>query len=899
MADLRLDMHVRRVAGEARTGQAVLHDVQGRNHDAEQAGAVLFAAENTLRQGAGEDLLVFRVHVVAEDIESGDGLITLAGFGGLADHVGVEVDGNRHARAKGKARRNRNGIDQGAIDEKAIADLHRGEDAGQGEGGAHGVDQVTLAQPDFVPGCNVGGDGDKGVRKLFDRRVLEIILKDRDQAVAADEAGAAHAEIEIAENLAAVKGKGPFLKLGQFAGEVAAADQRADGGAGHDRGLNSVTGQGLEDADMGKTARQAAAEGESDGGRGGGGCIKSLLFFHDFSLYSCFRYRFKVNTLIMSDKSQQTTQEPTTPAMHAAPQHSLVLMRRLMGTYLRPFTAKLVFAVLLMIVSSALTAGFAKLMEPIMDDVLTARNASLVVPFGLAIFAIFTLNGVVTYAYTVMMNLIGQSVVASIQADLFSRFIGLDLKFFHDNPSGQLVSRVISDVNAVRAAVADSVIGIGKNFLTLALLIGLMFWQDWKLALIATCAFPLAGACVSKLGRKIRKISRGIQGEIGGLSDIMTQIFQGIRQVKAYGMEDHERQRAGAAIWRVRMLMFKGVRVGNMSTPVNEALLGAALMFVVMYGGGQVVAGNLTVGSLISFITAFALAYEPIRKLAKLNNNLQAGLGAADRIFEMMDLHPSITDKPGAMTLAVRQPSINFENVSFAYAADGVAALDGVSFTAEAGKVTALVGASGSGKTTAINLVPRFYDVTGGRVMIDGNDVRQLTLESLRRHVALVSQDITIFDDTVRANIAYGRVDASHAEIEEAARAAAADEFIRGLPEGYETRLGESGMKLSGGQRQRIAIARAMLRDAPVLLLDEATSALDNEAERAIQASLERLQRGRTTLVIAHRLSTVRNADRIVVLMGGKVAEQGRHEELIARGGVYARMHEMGLENAA
>ena len=598
----------------------------------------------------------------------------------------------------------------------------------------------------------------------------------------------------------------------------------------------------------------------------------------------------------MTDKTVVNEQPP---AAAAAPQHTLALMRRLMGTYLRPYAGRLFFAVLLMILSSALTASFAKLMEPIMDDVLGARDQSLVLPFGLAIFAIFTLNGVVTYGYTVMMNLIGQSVVASIQSDLFSRFMGLDLKFFHDNPSGQLVARVISDVNAVRAAVADSVIGIGKSLLTLILLIALMFWQDWKLALIATCAFPLAGACVSKLGRKIRKISRGIQSEIGGLSDIMTQIFQGMRQVKAYGMEDHERRRAGAAIWRVRMLMFKGVRVGNMSTPVNESLLGAALMFVVMYGGGQVVAGNLTVGSLMSFITAFALAYEPIRRLAKLNNNLQTGLGAADRIFEMMDLQPAITDKPGAVVLSARQPAVAFENVSFAYGADGIAALDGVSFTAEAGKVTALVGPSGSGKTTAMNMVPRFYDVTGGRVLVDGNDVRQVTLESLRRHVALVSQDITIFDDTVRANIAYGRPDAGNEEIEEAAKAAAADEFIRALPQGYDTRLGEDGMKLSGGQRQRIAIARAMLRDAPILLLDEATSALDNEAERAIQASLERLQKGRTTLVIAHRLSTVRNADKIVVMYGGKVAEQGRHDELLARGGIYARMHEMGLKDAA
>lgn len=599
----------------------------------------------------------------------------------------------------------------------------------------------------------------------------------------------------------------------------------------------------------------------------------------------------------MTDKTPSSI--ISAPVLVAVPQQGWMLIRRLTGTYLRPYAGRLAVAVFLMVLSAGLTAAFAKLMEPIMDDVLGARQAHLVVPFGLAIFAIFTFNGLVTYGYNVMMNLIGQSVVAQIQHDLFSRFMGLDLKFFHDNPSGQLVARVISDVNAVRAAVSDSVIGIGKNMLTLLALVGLMFWQDWKLALIAACAFPLAGAFVSKLGRKLRKISRGVQGEIGSLSDILSQIFQGMRQVKAYGMEDYERKRAGDAIWRVRMMMFKGVKVGNLSTPMNETLLGAALMFVVMYGGGQVAQGTMTLGSLMSFITAFALAYEPLRRLAKLNNNLQVGLGAADRIFEMMDTQPTITDKEGARVLDEKLPAIVFDNVSFGYGRDDGYALDGVSFTADAGKVTALVGASGSGKTTAMNLVPRFYDVTGGTVKVGGFDVRDVTMASLRRHMALVSQDITIFDDTVRANIAYGRAGATDTDIERAAGFAAADEFIRALPQGYDTRLGEDGISLSGGQRQRIAIARAILRDAPVLLLDEATSALDNESERAIQASLERLQTGRTTLVVAHRLSTIRKADLIIVLHKGRVAEQGTHDQLMTRGGLYARMSEAGTDDGA
>ncbi|MGZ9108698.1 MAG: ABC transporter ATP-binding protein, partial [Micavibrio sp.] len=305
---------------------------------------------------------------------------------------------------------------------------------------------------------------------------------------------------------------------------------------------------------------------------------------------------------------------------------------------------------------------------------------------------------------------------------------------------------------------------------------------------------------------------------------------------------------------------------------------------------------NTTVGSLISFITAFSLAYEPIKRLAKLNNTLQMGLGAADRVFSMMDLTPAITSKPDAKTLQGAMPDIHFRDVAFAYQdADGQA-LHYVTFDIPAGKVTALVGPSGGGKSTIMNLIPRFYDVTAGRILVDQTDIRDLTLESLRGHIALVSQDITIFDDDARANIAYGRAGATEEEIVAAARAAEADGFIRAMPQGYDTKLGENGVKLSGGQRQRIAIARAILRDAPILLLDEATSALDTESEQAIQKSFAKLQQGRTTLVIAHRLSTVQNADQIIVLDRGKIVEQGRHEELIEKQGLYARMYQAGLK---
>jgi len=571
------------------------------------------------------------------------------------------------------------------------------------------------------------------------------------------------------------------------------------------------------------------------------------------------------------------------------------LMKRLAGTYIRPYMCNLMVALVFMLISAAMTAAFAKLMEPVLDEVLVNKRAELIVPMAFAVFVIFVLNGLSTYVHTVMMNVIGQSIVTDVQRHLFSRFMDLDLKFFHENPSGELVSRMISDVNAMRTAVSDSITGVGKSFLTLIFLIALMFSQDAHLAMIALCIFPPAALFVMWLGRRIRKIARGIQDEIAGLSGTLTQIFQGVRQVKAYGMEDYERERAGKTIERVKILFFKIFRTNNLSTPVNETLLGVAFMGLIIYGGKQVVADQLTVGALISFIAAFSLSYEPLKRLAKLNNKLQMGLGAAERVFDMIDRQPEIQDKSDAITLQTDAPDIVFENVTFGYGDDDGHALHDVSLTVPAGKVTALVGPSGSGKTTAMNLVLRFYDTVAGRILIGGHDLRDITMESLRSHIALVSQDITIFDDTARANIGYGRAGATDEEIEAAAQAAAAHDFIMSLPDGYNTRLGEQGVKLSGGQRQRIAIARAMLRNAPILLLDEATSALDNESERAIQESLDKLQKGRTTLVIAHRLSTVQKADRIFVLDKGMLVEQGTHDQLAENDGVYARMYRMGM----
>jgi subfamily B ATP-binding cassette protein MsbA len=401
--------------------------------------------------------------------------------------------------------------------------------------------------------------------------------------------------------------------------------------------------------------------------------------------------------------------------------------------------------------------------------------------------------------------------------------------------------------------------------------------------------FPVAIAPVRRMSRRMRKVSLNFQDEMGHYNALLSQVFQGARHVKAYGMEAHETARAEALTEKIYHLFERASRTRAASSPLMESLGGVGIAAVILYGGWQVTHGARTAGDFLSFVTALMLAYQPFKQLSGLNVQIQEGMAAAQRIFELIDIEPTIQDRPGARPLAVTRGAVRLEQVSFAYA-NGEPVLNGIDLDIPAGFKVALVGPSGAGKSTVLNLIPRFYDVAGGRLTIDGQDVRDATLASLRGAIGLVSQEVSLFDDTVRANIAYGRPDASEAEIVAAAKGAAAHEFILDLPQGYDTVVGEMGTRLSGGQRQRLSIARAMLKNAPILLLDEATSALDTESERQVQDALKRLMAGRTSVVIAHRLSTVIDADLIYAMEGGRVVEAGRHQELLQRRGIYARL---------
>ena len=564
---------------------------------------------------------------------------------------------------------------------------------------------------------------------------------------------------------------------------------------------------------------------------------------------------------------------------------------RLWHDHIRGQKRWLIFALLYMMAFSAITAVQPLLLQPIIDDVFVDRDQAMLWLITVAVMLLSCLKAGAGYGQAVLMGRVGQRIIADLQKRIFGHLMQADLGYFLERGPGPLISGLTYDTQQLRVAVSIAFTGVARDLLTIVGLTGVMFYFDWRLASFALIGIPLASMVIVRIGRRMRKVAGQSQAQMARLTARLEQTFQGVRQVKADNRETDEALFANGLIERLFKLNYKAVKVQAISSPMTEIIGGLAFTLIIAYGGFQVIEGHMTPGTFSAFIASMLMVYRPLKALAKLNTQIQEGLAAADRIYTVLDHEPVVKDAEGARTLETSDGAIQLERVTFGYLPSRPT-IESLSLDIPAGKTVALVGASGAGKSTILNLILRFYDVDEGAVQIDGQDIREFTLSSLRGATALVSQDIDLFDDSVRANIGYGSSDADEAAIIEAAKSAAAHDFISALPEGYDTVIGPSGHTLSGGQRQRLGIARAMVKDAPILLLDEATSALDSEAEQKIQQALKRLMCGRTTVVIAHRLSTIVGADLIAVMDKGQIVEKGSHQELLEAGGVYARLYE-------
>ena len=574
-------------------------------------------------------------------------------------------------------------------------------------------------------------------------------------------------------------------------------------------------------------------------------------------------------------------------------------------SYARPYRGRLTAAVAAMLLYAAAAAGLTTLIKPLSDSLLTHRLAPLrfwgmtmdLRAWGMAVMVIYLAKGVGSYFSSYLMTDVGQRVVRDIRNALFRHILDQSAGFFSRQTTGSLMSKITNDVNQVQQAVSETIGDLIREGLSLVGYAAVMFYVDYRLALVCVTGAPIVVYPLVRLGQRVRRSTRRGQEQLAHLSHVTAEAFTGHRIVKAFGAEDREEQRFRDASQRLYRTNLKITSTVAILPPMMEFLGGLAVVGLMWYGSSKISAAQMTQGDFLMFVVAAFMMYTPVRKLSRVNANLQQAMAAAERIFEMLDTHSEVLERQGAQPLAKLSRGIEFRNVSFEYDdGSGDYVLKDVSFDVRAGEVIAIVGLSGAGKTTLVNLIPRFYDVTSGGIYVDGTDVRDVTLASLRGQVGIVTQDTVLFDDTITANIAYGQPRASALEIEAAARAAHAHEFVEGLPEGYQTRIAERGQRLSGGQRQRLAIARALLKNSPILILDEATSSLDSESERLVQEALSNLMRGRTAFVIAHRLSTVRRADKIIVLEHGTIAETGGHEELLARpGGVYAKLYALQL----